>query len=166
MHDGPHEQREPAGEAQAGRGADGAVVADDGQAALVQVPEGARRAASGEPGADDLGCVAALLHCGGRDARDAVDGGHVADREHLGPARERQVAADDDPPGRVHARARGVREHARERRRRDAGGPQHGPGLDAAAVGELEPVGVQRGRGDPGADVDAEALEVARGTPA
>ena len=68
--------------------------ADRRQVALVAVPERLVVAAS-EPRLDELGGVAALLHRDGRDAWQvlqlavlAVHPHHVAEREHLGMARE------------------------------------------------------------------------------
>ena len=53
--------------------------------------ERAGRAAAGQAGADHARGVAPVLHSGGR--RRAARGRDVADREHLGPARQREVAA-------------------------------------------------------------------------
>jgi hypothetical protein len=103
----PHDPRGEPGQVDALHVRDGLRAADGRQVALVAVPE-RRRAPSREPGADQLGGVAALLHGHRRDAgelRDPAVGSahahHVADREHLGMPRKREVGRDGHPPGAV-----------------------------------------------------------------
>jgi hypothetical protein len=79
-----------------------AGAADDGEVALVAVAE--RPAAPvAQPGADERGRVATLLHGDGRDTGEhlrlsagVADADHVAEREHLRAPRQREVGLDGD----------------------------------------------------------------------
>ena len=72
---------------------------------------------------DRVGRVQAALHRDLGDARKVVERGHVADREHLGMARQREVGQHLDAPDAVGLGARGLRELRGERRRLHARRP-------------------------------------------
>ena len=84
------------------------------------------------------GRVAALLHRDWREPGKALPPtrrawrmrDHVADRQHLRVAREREVRQDLDAPGAIDVDAGSLGEDAGERRGHDAGGPDHGAGRD------------------------------------
>ena len=119
---------------------------DRREVALVGVVERAGVGAS-HPLADRARRVAAHLH---RDRRDAgedmgaavglADADHVADREHLGVARHREVRLDEEALGAIGLDARALRQQPRQRRRDNAGGPDDGARVDALGrvVGALD----------------------------
>ena len=87
----------------------------------------ARRGCRASVAADVLGGVAALLHrdratARQRAARLVREDGEVADHEHLGVPRDGEVAVDDHAAGAVE----GTPSDCRQRRGRDAGGPEDG----------------------------------------
>ena len=155
VHDQPGDPGEQAAELEALEVGDGLAAADRGEVALVAVVE-RRRLLPGEAVADGAAGVAALLHRDRRDARQRHDGSvgvahldHVADRDHLGMARQRQVGLDRDAAGAVDLDARLARELRPRARRRHARGPDH------RARGD--PLGLAVGRPDRdrlGVDVD------------
>ena len=70
--------------------------------------------------------VNARLHRDLGHAGQPVECHHVADREHLGMPGDGAVGQHADPAGPVALGSRGVGEHPRQGRRRDARGPDHG----------------------------------------
>ena len=98
------------------------IAAPDGrEVALVVIVEGGRRPLAAQSGADDLTGVAPLLHRhrrdAGHDAHDTVSAAHahhVAEREHLRVARQRQVGLHRQAPGAVQIGAGEIAEPLRE----------------------------------------------------
>ena len=132
-------------------------ASDGGERAFVAVVERAQRLPF--DGADDvLGRVLAFLDRRGRDARDALDGGEVADDEGVAMAGNGQIALDQHAPGAVERRA----EAARERRGLHAGGPEHGARGDGRVADAHFAVVHARDHGI-GDDLDAELAQLRRG---
>src|SRR3954467_6100593 len=103
---------------------DGAGASDRGEVALVDVAERLDGLAE-HPPPHDLRGVAALLHRHGRDARQVLHvplrvlhAHHVAEREHLRVAGQREVRLDGDAPGAIRLLPHGGRQAAGEARRR------------------------------------------------
>src|SRR5580693_6039279 len=98
VHESPHGPGEDAAKVEATDLSHRMVVADLGNAALVPVAEGLARALL-ERALDRPGDGSSLLHGRGAHAGHRVavvlDESHVADREHLRVARQRQVWSDD-----------------------------------------------------------------------
>ena len=101
---------------------------------------------SAQAGAHELGGVAALLHGHGSHAGEdhglavlAAHPHHVAEREHLGMAGQREVGLDRHPAGAVELGARLLGEARGQPGGGDPGGPDHGARRDAlgAAAGRL-----------------------------
>ena len=82
------------------------------------------------------------------------EGAHVADRERLRVARNREIRLDEDATGAIERRP----QRPRQRRRRYAGGPEHRACADLLAP-EPHGVGGHPGHGDARAYLDTDALQ-------
>ena len=96
------------------------AAADRGEVALVAVVERRRSRRPRSRARIGAGGVAALLHrdrCHAGERHDrpvaVAHRDHVAEREHLGVARQRQVGPDGDPPGPVDLRSGQPRQRGR-----------------------------------------------------
>ena len=115
MDETPHQVPDGTGEPDAEGVGHGRPVPDGRHASLVEVLEGRHVPVSVEPGPDHLADVTSLLDGGLGHAGQLVQRHHVADREHLGMARQRAVGQHHDPPGAVGFRAGRLGEHAGQR---------------------------------------------------
>ena len=133
-------QSDPGGEAAHPDSLDvghGARAADGRDVSLVAVAEGLRLLAA-QARLDHLGRVAPLLHGDRRDPEQllrlavlAEHPDHVAEREHLGMARQGQLGPHRDAPGPIDVGSRRLSQLAGERGRGHAGRPDHRAGRDA-----------------------------------
>src|SRR5262249_53831851 len=102
--------------------------------------------------------IAALLHrhlCNpGQRSSTLLEGRRVADHEDLWMTGHGEIRLDADPAGAVRRRL----EPLARRRRRDAGGPDHGPGRDALAAHQAA-TGVDTVNAATEPHLDAERLE-------
>ena len=134
----PPERPEPADVGDPGQ------PADDRDIAVVAVAERLVRPAE-DPPADDLRGVRPALHRALGDARRRLAllprlDRRVADDEDLRVPGQREVRSDQHAPRPVGLGAGGLGDGPRERRRGDAGRPQHGPRRDRLlAVGGDDP---------------------------
>src|SRR5487761_511852 len=108
----PHQVPGGTGEPDAERVCHGRPVPDGGHASPVEVRERRHVLVPLEPGPDHLADVLSLLDRGLGHAGQLVQRHHVADREHLGMARQRAVGQHHDPPGAIGFRAGRLGEHA------------------------------------------------------
>src|SRR5450755_696388 len=128
---------------------DGPPAGDVGGRADISVPERPGRGPAGDLALDPVTRIPAGLHRHLGHARQLAQAHQVADHGDLRMASDGQVVADLDAPGAVAARAGRRRDSRRHRRRLDARGPEHYPGLvsrGAAILGaHLQPVAVDVG---------------------
>ena len=96
--------------------ADGAEATDGGDAPEVAVAERLEpRSSPAQATADRVRGVQAALHRDLGDAGQVVEADHVAHREHLGMAGQREVGQRRDAPGPVDLRPARLGERARQR---------------------------------------------------
>ena len=131
MHEHPHDPRGKAAQPDPVPAEDGAEAPDGGDAAEVAVAERLGLLVAAQAAADRVRGVQAALHRDLGDTGQVVEAGHVADREHLGMAGQREVGQHLDPPGTVDLGPARLREHAREWRRLHARRPDDRAGGDA-----------------------------------
>ena len=163
MHQGPDDPRQPAGELQALHVCHGPAAPDHGEVALVAVPERPRGGPAVQTSRDHAGDVRPFLKRSLGDAGHGLDVGHVADHEHLRPARQRQIGREQQAPGAVELGAALGREPPPQRRGGDAGRPDHGVRCDPRpAIGVLhgDACGVDADCAGGEADVDAHAPQL------
>ena len=111
--------------------AHGVRSADCGHAAFVEILEWRDVGVAIEPRPNHLADVLSFLKRGLGNARQAVQGDHVADGEHFRMAWQRAVGFDHDSAGSIGLGTGRRGEHLCQRGGLHTCGPHFGPGFDA-----------------------------------
>ena len=174
VHDEPRQPGDEAAQLEPFDVRHGRRAPDRREVALVAIAEWRRRGPPAQPGAHHPRRVAPLLHRDGGHAGKDCDrairvahADHVAERQHLGVAGDREVGLNGHAPGAVELRSALRSQLGGHRGGRDAGGPDDGSRWDplgvAGAVVDRDRRIVHRHNGSPQQRGHAQPPQRARG---